>query len=348
VSRKSRSQEHPGVRDLMVIAVLSGIGGVMSTYVGYLGNLVNRMLGLPFGAGQFVAGLHVFWLLLAAGLVPRAGAATAAGVLKGTVEFLSGSTHGIAIILISVVQGLCIDAVFLIVRKHSLLTYVVAGAAAAASHVYVLQALFLVGIPWVFIVGISIPSLISGATLGGAFVWGFLALLHEIKPIRMKSSPARSTGGRSSRLVMAVSLLLALGFSGGAVYYFSVLYQPPWRSSQVTVRGLVHHPGTYPLTHFSDEETTIVAELKGEATHLPPRSYTGIPLSAIIARVEPFPQARLLRIAAGDGYSVDFELEAALQDQELLLVQERGQLRLVAGAYEGGYWVRGVTHLEVL
>lgn len=47
-------------RDLLVIAVLSGIGGVMSTYIGYLGNLLNNLLGVPFGAGQFVAGLHVF------------------------------------------------------------------------------------------------------------------------------------------------------------------------------------------------------------------------------------------------------------------------------------------------
>jgi amino acid permease len=56
-------------RDLLVIAILSGIGGVMSTYVGYLGNLVNRLFGVPYGAGQFVSGLHVFWFTLVALLV---------------------------------------------------------------------------------------------------------------------------------------------------------------------------------------------------------------------------------------------------------------------------------------
>ena len=70
-------------RDLLVIAILSGIGGVMSTYVGYLGNLLNRIFGVPFGAGQFVSGLHIFWFILIAGLVRRPGAATAAGLLKG-------------------------------------------------------------------------------------------------------------------------------------------------------------------------------------------------------------------------------------------------------------------------
>ena len=37
-------------RDLLVIAILSGIGGVLSTYVGYLGNLLNRIFVVPFGA----------------------------------------------------------------------------------------------------------------------------------------------------------------------------------------------------------------------------------------------------------------------------------------------------------
>ena len=39
-------------RDLLVIAVLSGIGGVMSTYVGYLGNLLNRLFGCPSVPGS--------------------------------------------------------------------------------------------------------------------------------------------------------------------------------------------------------------------------------------------------------------------------------------------------------
>ena len=92
-------------RDLLVIAVLSGIGGVMSTYIGYLGNLLNRLFGIPFGAGQFVSGLHVFWFILAAGLIRRPGAATAACLLKGVIELLTSSTHGVAIILVSLIQG---------------------------------------------------------------------------------------------------------------------------------------------------------------------------------------------------------------------------------------------------
>ena len=51
-------------RGIVTIAVLASLGGVLSTFVGYLGNLVNLALGVPFGAGQFMAGLHVFWLVV--------------------------------------------------------------------------------------------------------------------------------------------------------------------------------------------------------------------------------------------------------------------------------------------
>ena len=96
-------------RDIVTIAVLSSLGGALSTFIGYLGNLINLALGVPFGAGQFMAGLHVFWLVLIRVIVPKLGAGTAGGLLKGTVEMFTGSTHGIAIVFVSLVQGIIID-----------------------------------------------------------------------------------------------------------------------------------------------------------------------------------------------------------------------------------------------
>ena len=55
-------------KDLVTIALLSALGGVLSTYIGYLGNMVNHIIGVPFGAGQFLAGLH--------GITRKKGAAT--------------------------------------------------------------------------------------------------------------------------------------------------------------------------------------------------------------------------------------------------------------------------------
>ncbi|MCJ2532418.1 MAG: ECF transporter S component, partial [Candidatus Thermoplasmatota archaeon] len=88
-------------KDLVTIALLSALGGVLSTYVGYLGNLMNHIVGVPFGAGQFMAGLHVLWIILAIGITKKKGAGTVTGALKGVVELFTGSTHGIVIVVVS-------------------------------------------------------------------------------------------------------------------------------------------------------------------------------------------------------------------------------------------------------
>ncbi|MCJ7607217.1 MAG: ECF transporter S component, partial [Thermoplasmata archaeon] len=87
-------------KDLVTIALLSALGGVLSTYIGYLGNLVNHIFGVPFGAGQFMAGLHVIWIMLALAITAKKGAATTTGILKGVVELFMGGTHGIVIIVV--------------------------------------------------------------------------------------------------------------------------------------------------------------------------------------------------------------------------------------------------------
>jgi ABC-type thiamin/hydroxymethylpyrimidine transport system permease subunit len=158
---KSHRKYYLSNRDLLIIAILSGIGGVMSTYVGYLGNFLNRLFGVPFGAGQFLSGLHIFWIILAAGLVRLPGAATAAGLLKGVIELFTGSTHGVAIVFVSLAQGLFVDLVLLLLRRHSLPVYALAGGMGSASNVLVFQALYFSGAPLsyiLFIAGLSFFS----------------------------------------------------------------------------------------------------------------------------------------------------------------------------------------------
>ena len=76
-------------REIATIAVLASLGGTLSTFVGYLGNIINLSLGIPFGAGQFLAGLHVFWIVLIRTLVPRNTAGTSGGLLKGLIELFT-------------------------------------------------------------------------------------------------------------------------------------------------------------------------------------------------------------------------------------------------------------------
>ncbi|MGI6549434.1 MAG: ECF transporter S component [Syntrophomonadales bacterium] len=343
-------------RDLLVIAILSGIGGVMSTYVGYLGNLLNRIFGVPFGAGQFVSGLHIFWFILIAGLVRRPGAATAAGLLKGIIEMLTGSTHGIAIILVSLTQGLVVDLVLLIMRRHNLASYMLAGGIAAASNVFVFQLLYFSAAPLKYILFISLIALVSGVLLAGSFGYSVLEVVLQARPFRITGLAleeeaaagelsASNTSPRKWRLAVTTCLVILL--SAGAVYYYAAVFEPPWAGPRCQVEGAVGNPLSFQLSQFEQHQTTITAELKGQISHVPAQEYTGIPLKVILQEASPLDGATRLKVQATDGYVVEFDLQKVLEDDRMLLTREDDMLRLIAGNYEGGHWVKMVNRMVV-
>ncbi len=351
--KQTRANYYFSSRDLLVVAVLSGIGGVMSTYVGYLGNLLNRIFGVPFGAGQFAAGLHVFWIIVAAGLVRRPGAATATGLLKGVVELLTGSTHGVVIVLVSLIQGLLVDLVLLLLRRHTVLTYSLAGALAAASNVIVFQLFYFSGAPLFYIALISGLAFISGILLGGCFGRGVIDIVLRARPFRLGVYPgdeanrlaAQSAG--KTRLNFIVTGLLVLAFSAGAIYYYAFVFEPPWKGPVFSVEGAVEREGSFQLSDFAADETTITAELVGQVTYVPPQEYTGIPVKVILERCQPLEGATGLTVIATDGYQVEFPLEDVLTDDKMILIREEDTLRLIAGNYAGGYWVKLVSKFVV-
>jgi hypothetical protein len=75
--------------------------------------------------------------------------------------------------------------------------------------------------------------------------------------------------------------------------------------------------------------------------------YTGIPLKQILHEAVPLEEAKKLKVMATDGYQVEFELDKVLNDEEMLLIREEDMLRLIAGNYDGGYWVKMVNRLVV-
>jgi len=127
------------IRDLLMMAALAALGGVVSTYVNAVGDLFQSFLGFA-GTTQWAAGLHVLWLTLAVGLTGKQGAGTVTGILKGVVELLSGNTHGLLVVLVDIVAGLLVDLGFLPFRnKDSLPAYALAGGLASASNVFAFQ-----------------------------------------------------------------------------------------------------------------------------------------------------------------------------------------------------------------
>jgi len=331
-------------RDLVTIAILSALGGVLSTYIGYLGNLINTTLGVPFGAGQVMAGLHIFWMIVAYAIVPRFGTGTLVGILKGMVELFAGSAHGVPVVLVSLIEGLLVDMTFAVFRKPSTVAFVAAGAIASASNVFTFQALYFSAVPITYILLIAAMAAISGAVFAGYFGQGAYQLLVESNIVKVKGEKPKF---KKLTVQKAFTIGLAVALVGGAVIYYTVVYKPFADPLSCDVNGNVESPFLYRPSDYADEEITIIAELIGEYTYVPPTEYTGVPLHIILEQAHPNEGASSIRVIASDGYEARFNYTDVLDDNALILIQEDGTLRLVAGEYAGQYWVKKVAEIKV-
>lgn len=333
------------LQDLVLIALLAAAGGVLSTYIGYLGNLINRLFGVPFGAGQLIAGLHVFWSLLARLIIGRFGSGTLTGVLKGAVEFFSGGTHGVVILAVSLVEGLLVDIGMGILRRRSLPLMMITGAIASASNVFVFQAIYFSGVSIHFILVMAGLSFISGAAFGGYLAWDVERLLFASRIVRRTARAVPSKATNWPRHAMTLVLILAL--LGGGVYYYLNVYQPFAAPDEARVEGAVNAPFAFRYSEWSADNRTVRAELRGSSTYVPARDYLGVPLAGVLEAARPRDDAATIRVVADDGYEAAFDWGTIRSNQDILLTVDDGRLRLVAPGYDGAYWVRRVTRLVV-
>jgi len=338
-------------RDLVTIAVLSALGGSLSTFVSYMGLLLNAAIGTPFGAGQFLSGLHVFWIILAVGLVRKSGVATATGLLKGFVEFFTGGTHGLVVVLVSLIQGLIIDIGFSVTKQRdSMPLYSLIGGVAAASNVVVFQLFFFSGAPIVFLLLLVILAFCSGIIFAGYFGHATtqLVLVSGIYRVASKASPEKPTLSARRRLdpyrLSALVFLIFITLS--ASFYAVFVWRPVIDPYSCDVTGSVVSPYKFSYNIYSNHEVTIEAELIGSVTHIPAQNYTGIPLPVILAQAQPLNSAAILQVIASDGHSAFFQLNEVINNSEIILIIDNG-LRLVAKDFPGEYWVQKVTSLVI-
>lgn len=309
--------------DLVKIAILSALGGVSSTFIGYLGNVVNRFVGVPFGAGQFLAGLHIFWIIVGFGLTKKEGTCTMIGVLKGMAELFTGGKLGVFVILLSGIQGVTADVLFLILRKKNVYTFAVTGGIATAANVFVFQMFFAPYNALQFFVLIAAIAFVSGVAFAGVFSYNVLAVL---------------TGEEKEYSMRKVVTLAVCGvFLVGGVYYYSFVYET---SEKVEVSGNVEHSYAFYYEDFVNYETVVTAEMVGQYKYEPETEYTGIPLNVVLEKAGP--KGTVVRVIAADGYTVDFALDSI---QLLIITKER---RLIAEGYDGSFWVRDVVEIMIL
>ena len=327
-------------RDLLMMAALAALGGVVSTYVNAIGDLFQSIFGFA-GTTQWAAGLHVLWLTLAVGLTRKQGAGTITGLLKGGVELLTGNTHGLLVVLVDIVAGLLVDLGFLPFRKKdSLVAYCLAGGLASASNVFVFQ--LFASVPadtlayWALLLVAGVACL-SGVLFGGVLSKALVNALRRAGVV--KDAPPAPMGRRAYPIFLLIAALIALVM---AVYLRGALRGP----AAVHIGGAVEAPYDYP-TEYGDLSTTTAEGTLREVTG----QYNGVPVRDLLARAEPKPGASLLLLRATDGYAFFIGLDE-VRDNDALLLSPQGEgdeaSYNIVGAMNSKAWVRGVEELVVV
>jgi energy-coupling factor transport system permease protein len=118
-------------RDLILLAVIGAISGVVNTGTGILWNGANAAGG-PL-AGAALQGAFMWGYLLAFFLVRKPGSMLIVGLLETAIEALLGNPSGIATLGWGLMQGLGAEAVmaFCVYGNFSWLAFGLAGAASA-------------------------------------------------------------------------------------------------------------------------------------------------------------------------------------------------------------------------
>jgi len=153
-------------KELALIIVFSSLGAVLSVPVGYIGNYLKIIPILPLGTGQILSGVHLITLTLTALLIKKPGVTTMTGLIKGLVEAILFSFHGIPVILMSALQGLILDLIITMFRRRDSAIYLGCGLASTSSVAY-LQFFLLLQFPISVFSFMYFLAFISGTVFGG-------------------------------------------------------------------------------------------------------------------------------------------------------------------------------------
>jgi energy-coupling factor transport system permease protein len=118
-------------RDIVIVAVIAAIAGVINTGTGQVWYLANSSLG-PLG-GALLQGAFMWAYILVVWLVRKPGAALFLGLIETSVEILLGNASGIGTLGWGLTQGLAVEAVVMIAgyNRLGLWTALLAGAASS-------------------------------------------------------------------------------------------------------------------------------------------------------------------------------------------------------------------------
>ena len=155
-------------RDIVILAVIAAIAGVINTGVGNVWYAANTSIG-PLG-GALLQGAFMWAYILAVWLVRKPGAALIIGIIETVVEILLGNAAGISTIGWGLAQGIGVEAVMAFGQWKNYSIWMAIAAGAASSQFGTVWTAILYG--WdpaaANDVWLAIPiNLISGVVLSG-------------------------------------------------------------------------------------------------------------------------------------------------------------------------------------
>jgi len=326
----------------MLMAALAAVGGITSTYINMIGDFFQSFLGFA-GTTQWASGLHIIWLMLAASMIRKPGAATTAGLLKGIVEFLTGNTHGLIVLIVNIIAGLIID--LLIIgnkqKKFNLSFYLAAGVS-SASNIIVFQ--FIAAVPsdlltLIAILSTSAVSFVSGVIFGGIIVRTLLTAIKKAGVYHPEKSSHMYEKKSAFYLISAISIMIIF-----ALVIF--LSQGNNNFQNVRISGEVNKPYEFSAKDTDIELLEIFEENNGVA-----RDYTGYALIDIVNKADPRIENGLILIKAIDGYSYFISYKEALENNHVILSVQGGKKTdscNIVGAESHKAWISNVSELILM
>jgi len=177
-----KSENSRPLNKLLLIAMLSSAGGASSFLVSRGARLLSLIpLTYPV-ASQFLSGLHVTWLILAAVLTRSKGSAIGTGLLKGIIEMLLGGNNVFALFL-SFIEGVVAEIVIYTFQCAGTVSIYLAGGLSSASNLTIVSLFFLPQLPpWVY------TAMFAASFISGLFFAGYLSNeIVKALPTRVKS-----------------------------------------------------------------------------------------------------------------------------------------------------------------
>ena len=172
------------VYDLIIIAIMSGIGIAIKPVVSTLARIVT--VAIPIPGGSLAGGLYMMWLVLAFAITRKYGTATLVGVIQAIVVIITGipGSHGIMSLFSYISPGLVVDIFLLILllgfkREFDRLASFFSGVLANMTGTLAVNVIFF-HLPTFFLILTLCVAALSGG-IGGIIAWELYKILKKNK-----------------------------------------------------------------------------------------------------------------------------------------------------------------------